>query len=140
MVQPATKPLADALGGAIEAQPVVAHVVRGGPAELAVRHLRDPRLADGLLVTRVAGGGAGEAAGLEPDDLLRVVNGRALRGRNAISEVRQAPQDHTPALLLVERDGLNRPMAAAPHHRASMQRSVAQRPRPPALSRVLNGR
>ena len=221
MVQPATRPLADALGSAIEGQPVVAHVVRGGPAELAgirpgdimalfdgvrirsieglaeaiakaeigsvlrvyalrggwlhpfslrvaetpqsgdwpprpvglaelnihilpttpgLPHLWDPRLADGLLVTRVAGGGAGEAAGLEPGDLLRVVNGRALRERNAISVVRQALRDHTPALLLVERDGLNRLMAAASHHRASGQRNVTQRPRPPALSRVQNRR
>lgn len=221
MVQQGTPSLADALGGGWEGEPVVAHVIREGPADRAgirpgdvvvlfggarirsvealaeaiakseigstvrvdtlrggrlhpfsvrvaetpqsrdwpprsdplpklgihvlpvtpgLRHLWDPRLANGLLVTRVLPAGPGEAAGLEPGDLLRAVNGHGLAGREAIGLVNQALRGGAPAVWLVERDGLTRLVLAPAHGRVARPRGPADGPPGAGRSGFAQGR
>ncbi len=220
MVQPGSPALADALGGGYEGEPVVAHVVRGGPADRAgmrpgdvvvlfggvrirsmealanaiakseigsmvrvdtlrggrlhpfsirvaetpqssdwpprsdplpklgvhvlpvtpgLRHLWDPRLANGLLVTRVVPAGPGEAAGLEPGDLLRAVNGHDLVGRDGIRTATHALRGGAPALWLVERDGLTRLVVAPAHDALARLRGPADGSQGPSRSGVAQG-
>ena len=89
------------------------------PVTPGLRHLWDPRLADGLLINRVVSGGPGEAMSLEPGDLLRAVNGQVLVGRQAIGLANRALESGRPALWLVERVGFTRLVASVGDRRVA---------------------
>lgn len=110
------------------------------PVTPGLRHLWDPRLANGLLVTRVAPAGPGEAAGLEPGDLLRAVNGHVLMGRDGLGVAKQALRGGGPALWLVERDGVTRLVVAPAHDGVAKRRGPADGPPGASRSGFARGR